>query len=166
MKSLVRVGAIATLNLLCCSSFAQAVDATNKIEVQSNISQANVLNSTLAQSVTPSSLKNQFQSTATNTEFANFLPSDAPLVAMADTSSVTWRKAGNFQLFRSAWNGISFLIPPQIKNGYATDIEPWLGEQVAFAFLPKLGSSQVTVESNFVTLVSGERRSGFAEIFK
>lgn len=160
MKSLVRVGAIATLNLLCCSSFAQAVDATNKIEVQSNISQANVLNSTLAQSITPSSLKNQFQSTATNTEFANFLPSDAPLVAMADTSSVTWRKAGNFQLFRSAWNGISFLIPPQIKNGYATDIEPWLGEQVAFAFLPKLGSSQVTVESNFVTLVPVKDEAG------
>ncbi len=160
MKSLARVGAIATLNLLCCSSFAQAVDATNKIEVQSNISQQNVLKSTLAQSVTPGRLKNRLQSTATNTEFANFLPKDAPLVAMADTSSATWRKAGNFQLFQAAWNGISFLIPPQIKNGYATDIEPWLGEQVAFAFLPKLSSSQVTVESNFVTLLPVKDEAG------
>ena len=96
----------------------------------------------------------------TNTEFANFLPKDAPLVAMADTSSATWRKAGKFQLFQAAWNGISFLIPPQIKNGYATDIEPWLGEQVAFAFLPKLGSSQVTVESNFVTLLPVKDEAG------
>ena len=137
MKSLVRVGAIATLNLLCCSSFTQAVDATNKIQVQSNISQANVRKSTLAQKVTPASLKSRLQPTATNTEFANFLPKDAPLVAMADTSSATWRKAGKFQLFQAAWNGISFFIPPQFKTGYATDIEPWLGEQVAFAFLPK-----------------------------
>lgn len=152
MKSLVRVGAIATLNLLCCSNFALAVDATNNIEVQSNISQQNVLKSTLAQNVAPASLKTRLQSTATNTEFANFLPKDAPLVAMVDTSSETWRKAGKFQLFQAAWNGISFLIPPQFKTGYATDIEPWLGEQIAVAFLPKSGS-QVTVDSNFVTLI-------------
>ncbi len=153
MKSLIRVGAIATLNLLCCSSFAQAVDVTNKIEVQSNISQPNVLKSTLAQNVIPANLKSRLQPTATNTEFANFLPSDAPLVAIVDTSSATWRKAGNFQLFQAAWNGISFLIPPQFKIGYATEIEPWLGEQIAVAFLPKRGSSQVTVDSNFVTLI-------------
>jgi hypothetical protein len=153
MKSLVRVGAIATLNLLCCSSFAEAVNVTNNIEVQSNIYQDNVLQSTLAQNVIPASLKSRLQPTATNTQFANFLPSDAPLVAIADTSSATWRKAGKFQLFQAAWNGISFLIPPQLKNGYATDIEPWLGEQVAFAFLPKSGSSQVTVDSNFVALI-------------
>ena len=79
---------------------------------------------------------------------------------MVDTSSATWRKAGKFQLFQAAWNGISFLIPSQIKNGYATDIEPWLGEQITFAFLPKLGSSQVTVESNFVTLVPVKDEAG------
>ena len=153
MKSLIRVGAIATLNLLCCLSFAQAVDTTNKIEVESNISQGNVLKSMLAQNVAPANLKSRLQPTATNTEFANFLPSDAPLVAMVDTSSETWRKAGKFQLFQTAWNGISFLIPPQFKTGYATDIEPWLGEQIAVAFLPKHGSSQVTVDSNFITLI-------------
>ena len=131
-----------------------------RIEVQSNIYQTNVLKNTFTQNVTPASSKNRLQPTATNTEFANFLPSDAPLVAMVDTSSATWRKAGNFQLFQSVWNGISFLIPPQIKNGYATDIEPWLGEQIAFAFLPKRGSSQVTVDSNFVTLVPVKDEAG------
>jgi len=153
MKSLVRVGAIATLNLLCCSSFAQAIDVTNNIEAQSNIYQNNVFKNTLAQNSTPASLKSRLQPTATNTQFANFLPNDSPLVAMVDTSSATWRKAGNFQLFQTVWNGISFFIPPQFKNGYATDIKPWLGEQVAFAFLPKVGSSQVTVDSNFISLV-------------
>ena len=60
MRTLVRVGAIATLNLLCCSSFVQAVDATNKIEVESNIFQPNVLKSTLVQNVTPANLKSRF----------------------------------------------------------------------------------------------------------
>ena len=54
MRTLVRVGAIATLNLLCCSSFAEAVNVTNNIEVQSNIFQSNVLKSTLVQNVIPS----------------------------------------------------------------------------------------------------------------
>ncbi|AFY56745.1 Protein of unknown function (DUF3352) [Rivularia sp. PCC 7116] len=160
MKSLVRVGAIATLNLLCCSSFAQAVDVTNNIELQSNLSQKKIFKNRLAQNEIPASLKNRLQSTATNTKFASFLPKDAPLVAMVDTSSETWRKAGKFQLFQSVWNGISFLIPPQVKQGYATDIEPWLGEQVAFAFLPKMGSAQITVQSNFVTLVPVKDEAG------
>ncbi|MBF2013997.1 MAG: DUF3352 domain-containing protein [Rivularia sp. T60_A2020_040] len=152
MKSLIRVGAFATFNLLCCSSFAQAVDVGNNIN--------NLSNRIYAQKITPNSLKIQLQPTATNTQFANFLPSNTPLVAMVDTSSVTWKKAGNFQLFQTAWNGISFLIPPQLKNGYATDIEPWLGEQVAFAFLPKDGSSGVTMESNFVTLAPVKDEQG------
>ncbi|MBE9211226.1 DUF3352 domain-containing protein [Plectonema cf. radiosum LEGE 06105] len=152
MKSLFRVGAFATFNLLCCSSIVQAVDVGNNIN--------NLSNKTYAQKITPNSLKIQLQPTATNTQFANFLPNNTPLVAMVDTSSVTWKKAGNFQLFQTAWNGISFLIPPQLKNGYATDIEPWLGEQVAFAFLPKDGSSGVTMESNFVTLAPVKDEQG------
>ncbi|MBV6621500.1 MAG: DUF3352 domain-containing protein [Rivularia sp. (in: Bacteria)] len=160
MKSLVKVGAIATLNLLCCSSFARAVNVTNNIKSQSNIPQQKLFQNTLAQKPIPASLKNRLQPTAINTKFANFLPKDAPLVAMVDTSSETWRKVGNFQLFKTAWDSISFFIPPQIRNGYATDIEPWLGEQIAFAFLPKQGSSQVTVESNFVTLVPVKDEAG------
>ena len=155
MKSLV-IGALATLNLLCCSSFAEAVVANN-IKVQSKTSQTNVLNNTFAQTITPTSL---------NTQFANFLPSDAPLVAMVDTSSATWRKAGNFQLFQTAWNRISFLIPSQLKNGSATDIEPWLGEQVAFAFLPKDSSSEVTIESNFVALAPVKDEEGLQKFLK
>ena len=153
MKSLVRVGAIATLNLLCCSSFAQALNVRDNISGQSNISQNNVFKNTLTQNLTPGSLNNRLQSTEKNTQFANFLPSDVPLVAMVDTSSASWSQAGNFQLFQTVWNGISLFIPPQFKNEFATDIKPWLGEQVAFAFLPKIGSSQVTVDSNFVSLV-------------
>ena len=161
MKSLVKVGALATLNLLCCSSFAQAVDVGNNIKIQSNFSQKEVLSKTFSQKITPISLRNRFQSRGRNTEFANFLPSNTPLVAMLDTSSATWKKAGNFQLFQKAWNGISFLIPPQVKNGYATDIEPWLGEQVAFAFLPNDGSSGVTIQSNFVMLAPVKDEVGF-----
>lgn len=160
MKSLVRIGVLAIFNLLCCSNIAQAVNVANNIKVQSNFSQNHLINSTLAQKIVPQNLKTRLQPTATNTQFANFLPSNAPLVAMLDTSSATWRKAGNFQLFQTAWNGISFLIPPQLKNGYATDIEPWLGEQVAFAFLPKDGSSRVTIESNFVTLAPVKDEQG------
>lgn len=160
MKSLLRVGAFATLNLLCCSSFAQAVNVTNNIQVKSHISQENVLQDTLAQNTIPGSLKNRLQPNEINTEFTNFLPSDAPLVAMVDTSSATWKKAGNFQLFQTAWNGISFFIPPQLRNGYATDIEPWLGEKLVFAFLPKSGSSQVSVESNFVILAPVKDEAG------
>ena len=152
MKSIVRVGALATLNLMCCSGFAQAADVTNNIKVQSNFYHKNVLQQTLTQKKTPFILKSRLKYQATNTQFANFLPRNAPLVAMLDTSSDNWRKAGNFQLFKTAWNGISFLIPPIVKNGYATDIEPWLGEQVAFAFLPKKGSSKVSIQSNFVIL--------------
>ena len=151
MKSWLRVGAIATLNILCCSNFASA-DVANNIKLQSNFSQKNVLNKKNAQKITPPTLNNRFQRRETNTQFANFLPSNAPLVAMLDTSSTSWRKAGNFQLFQTAWNGISFLIPSIVKKGYATDIEPWLGEQVAFAFLPKDGASGATIQSNFVML--------------
>lgn len=151
MKSFFRIGAFATFNLLCCSSIVQAIDVGNNLN--------NLSSKTYAQKITSNSLKIQLQSTATNTEFANFLPSNTPLVAMVDTSSATWKKAGNFQLFKTAWNGISFLIPPQLKDGYATDIEPWLGEQVAFAFLPKDGS-EVTMESNFVTLAPVKDEQG------
>lgn len=118
MKLFVRAGALATLNVLCCSNFALAADVGNNIKLQSNLSQNNVVNKTITQNITPSRLR------VTNTEFANFLPSNAPLVAMLDTSSTSWRKAGDFQLFQTIWNGISFLIPPVVKNGYATDIEP------------------------------------------
>lgn len=152
MKSLIRVGTIATLNLLCCSGFARAVD-TNNIKIQSSFSQQNVYQNTLAQNSIPASLKSKLQSSETNTQFANFLPKDAPLVAIVDTTSENWRKAGNFQLFNTVWNGLSFIIPPQFKKGFATDVKPWLGEQVALAFLPKVGSSKVTVNSNFVSLV-------------
>ncbi|MEO1761712.1 MAG: DUF3352 domain-containing protein [Cyanobacteria bacterium J06629_18] len=157
MKSLVRVGAIAALNLFCCSSFARAADVTNNIEIQSNFSQQasqeNVYRNTLAQNSAPIGLKSRLQATETNTQFANFLPKDAPLVAIVDTSSDNWRKAGNFQLFNTVWNGISLFIPPQFRRGYATEIKPWLGEQVALAFLPKVGSSKVTIDSNFVSLI-------------
>ncbi|MEO0685025.1 MAG: DUF3352 domain-containing protein, partial [Cyanobacteria bacterium J06649_11] len=153
MKSLVRVGALAALNLFCYSGFAEATNVINNTKLQSNIYQNNLIENRLSQNVIPANLKDRLYRTSRNTEFASFLPSDAPLVATMDTSSATWKKAGKFQLFQTVWNGISFLIPPQFKNGYATDIQPWLGEQVAFAFLPKNGSSQVTIESNFVTLL-------------
>ncbi|MEM9927316.1 MAG: DUF3352 domain-containing protein [Cyanobacteria bacterium P01_D01_bin.50] len=152
MKLLVRAGAIATLNLLCCSNFAVSANVASNIKLQSNFSEQNVLNKKIAQKITPLSFNNRFQRRETNTQFANFLPSNAPLVAMLDTSSASWKKAGNFQLFQTAWNGISFLIPSIVKIGYATEIEPWLGEQVAFAFLPKDGASGVTIQSNFVML--------------
>ncbi len=152
MKLWLRVGAITTLNVLCFSTVGKAADVANNLRVQSNFSEKNVLNKKIAQKITPLSFNNRFIRRETNTQFANFLPSNAPLVAMLDTSSASWKKAGNFKLFQTVWNGISFLIPPMIKNGYATDIEPWLGEQVAFAFLPNDGSSGVTIQSNFVML--------------
>lgn len=70
MKSLVRIGAIARLNLLCCSSFAQAADVTNNIKLKSNLSQQNVLNKTLPQEITLDYLKIRLQPTGANTEFA------------------------------------------------------------------------------------------------
>ncbi|MEO1373389.1 MAG: DUF3352 domain-containing protein [Cyanobacteria bacterium J06635_10] len=152
MKLLVRVGAIATLNLLCCSIFPASANVASNIKLQSNFYEKNVLNKKITQRITPPSFNNRFQSREINTQFANFLPSNAPLVAMLDTSSASWKKAGNFQLFQTAWNGISSLIPSIVKIGYATEIEPWLGEQVAFAFLPKDGASRATIQSNFVML--------------
>ncbi len=166
MKSLVRAGALATVNLLCCSSFAQASDVVNNLKLQSNIYQSNVSKNTHSQNVIPVNLKNGLPGSGKNTQFANFLPNDAPLVAMVDTSSATWRKAGNFQLFQTVWKGISFLVPPQLQIGYATEIEPWLGEQVVFAFLPKRGSSQVTMDSNFVTLAPVKDKEGVEKFLK
>ncbi|MFN6566422.1 DUF3352 domain-containing protein [Dendronalium sp. ChiSLP03b] len=82
----------------------------------------------------------------------NILPANTPLVGLINTKGKTWATLNRFYLFQTASKAVSQFLPSLFELDYAKDIESWLGEQVAFAFLPKVGSAPVSIDSNFLIL--------------
>ncbi|RCJ18920.1 hypothetical protein A6770_32510 [Nostoc minutum NIES-26] len=82
----------------------------------------------------------------------NILPANTPLVGLINTKGKTWATLNRFYLFQTASKTVSQFLPSLFELDYAKDIESWLGEQVAFAFLPKVGSAPVSIDSNFLIL--------------
>ncbi|BAZ52406.1 hypothetical protein NIES4103_50670 [Nostoc sp. NIES-4103] len=81
---------------------------------------------------------------------ANILPADTPIVGLVNTKGESWAKLNRFQLFKTAFTAASQFLPTTFTFDYAKDIESWLGDQVAFAFMPKVGSTTATIDSSFL----------------
>jgi hypothetical protein len=83
---------------------------------------------------------------------ANVLPDDTPLVGLINTKKATWANLSRFQLFQTAFTAAAQFLPSTLQLDYAKDIESWLGDQVAVAFMPKVGSTTATIDTNFLML--------------
>ncbi len=83
---------------------------------------------------------------------ANVLPADTPLIGLVNTKKETWATLSRFQLFQTAFTAAAQFLPPTLQLNYAKDIEPWLGDQVAIVFMPKIGSATASIDTNFLML--------------
>ncbi|MBE9004998.1 DUF3352 domain-containing protein [Fortiea sp. LEGE XX443] len=100
---------------------------------------------------------------------ANILPADTPLVGLVNTKAEAWTSLNRFYLFQRAFTAVSKYLPPSFKLDYAKEIESLLGDQVAFAFLPKVEGTTATIDNNFVMLapIKDESRiQPFLELLK
>ena len=103
--------------------------------------------STLTLAPLPETTEPSLSSTAA---VANILPADTPVVGLVNTKGETWASLNRFQLFKTAFAAGSQFLPTTFTFDYAKDIESWLGDQVAFAFMPKVGSTTATIDSSFL----------------
>ncbi|PSB21226.1 DUF3352 domain-containing protein [Phormidesmis priestleyi ULC007] len=67
---------------------------------------------------------------------ANLLPSDTAGVLLINTEAKTWEELSRFGLFPADFSFPGSFYPIQAGLNFSTDIQPWLGNQVAIAFLP------------------------------
>ena len=67
---------------------------------------------------------------------ANLLPSDTTGVLLINAEEKTWAQLSRFGLFPADFSFPGSLYPIQVGLNFSTDIQPWLGNQVAIAFLP------------------------------
>jgi hypothetical protein len=78
------------------------------------------------------------------------LPADTPLVMTINTKGEAWAELKRYHLFQVAVDAVSQFLPLTGKFDYTKDVESWLDDKVAFAFLPKKGSTPATIKSNFL----------------
>lgn len=84
---------------------------------------------------------------------ANILPTDTPAVVLVNTKGKTWANLNRFQIFKTGFTAASQFLPQTTFSfDYARDIESWLGDQVALAFMPKVGSTTATLDSSFLVV--------------
>jgi Protein of unknown function (DUF3352) len=153
MKSLMKGGTAAALSLVLCSPIAQAANVGNTLKQQSQVSSN--LNQITEGKITSNGTQNLNSPSSqplSIAEIAKLLPNNAPLVGFIDTTPETWQTLGRFQIFNMAWEAIIESLPSQDFN-FTTQIQPWLGEQAAIAFLPKVGKGTIDLDSSYVMIV-------------
>ncbi len=97
------------------------------------------------------SLPQQLSSAA---PIAQLLPADTPVVGLVDTKTEKWQSLSKFELFAQIYNIVGKVAPTQMGLNYQTDIKPWLGEQVAFVFMPQKDKKLVNLEASFLLLAA------------
>lgn len=102
------------------------------------------------------SLKNNQSSLFSAASAAKILPADTALFGYVNTSSPDWQDMGRFQLFQLLRQAIetSLAFLPSSYTNYASYLQPWLGDHVVFAFLPKNGTKLSSIDSSFLTLAA------------
>jgi tetratricopeptide (TPR) repeat protein len=76
---------------------------------------------------------------------ANLLPDDAIGVILIDTTAAKWESLSRFGFFPKDFSFPSALYPAPLKVNFYTDVQPWLGEQVAYVYLPAAQPQLTTV---------------------
>lgn len=85
---------------------------------------------------------------------AQLLPADTPVVGLVTTNTEKWQSLSKFELFAQIFNAADKVFPAQMGLNYQTDIKPWLGEQVAFVFMPQKNKKPVNLEASFLLLAT------------
>ncbi len=116
-------------------------------------------------------LKSKQSSPFTAANAAKILPADTALFGYVNTSSPDWEDMGRFQLFRLLGQAIStsLLFLPREYTNYASYLQPWIGDHVVFAFLPKTANKLSSIDSSFLTLAAvkdEQALQGLLEKFK
>jgi tetratricopeptide (TPR) repeat protein len=86
--------------------------------------------SLVAQSSSPS------PSSSPSSSIATLLPETTVGVILVDTNEAKWEALSRFGLFPKDFSFPSALYPTQSKVNFYTDVRPWLGNQIGYAFLP------------------------------
>jgi len=85
----------------------------------------------------------QFTQLSPTPSVTTILPADTPVVILVNTKAADWETLSRFQLFQAAYAGVKSFLPTDMQFDYAKDVDSWLGDQVALAFMPKVGRSEV-----------------------
>ena len=177
MKLLIKEGTTAIISLLLFSTSAYSADFTSNQKTKSNYIK-NITSEIIGKSVLKktnnfsnqktflaqanakktsdnlaNSLKNNQSSLFHAANAAKILPADTALFGFINTSSADWKNMGRFQLFKMAGDAISAFIPSDFKN-YISFLQPWFGNHIAFAFLPKTSAETASIDSNFLMLAA------------
>lgn len=88
------------------------------------------------------------------TPVAQLLPADTPLVGLISTKTEKWQSLSKFELFAQIFANAEKVFPPQMGLNYQTDIKPWLGEQVAVAFMPQKVLKPASLDASFLILAA------------
>ncbi|MCY7275028.1 MAG: DUF3352 domain-containing protein [Phormidesmis sp. CAN_BIN44] len=72
---------------------------------------------------------------------ADLLPTDTAGVLLINTDEKTWQGLSRFGLFPADFSFPGGFYPIQAGLNFHTDIQPWLGDEIAIAFLPLKSSS-------------------------
>ncbi len=76
------------------------------------------------------------QTAPTSPAVADLLPTDTAGVLLINTDEKTWQGLSRFGLFPEDFSFPGSFYPIQAGINFHTDIQPWLGNEVAIAFLP------------------------------
>jgi len=110
--------------------------------------------SVLAISPVPSNSPSLPQKLLSPAPITQFLPADTPVVSLVNTKTERWQSLSKFELFNQIFTNVEKIFPAQSGLNYQTDIKPWLGEQIAFAFLPQKDAKQVSLTESFLILAA------------
>ena len=113
-----------------------------------------LISSILAINTVPLNSQSLPQKLSSPAPVTQFLPADIPLVGIVNTKAEKWQSLTKFELFAQIFNAVDKIFPAQMGLNYQTDIKPWLGEQVAFAFLPQKEQKLVSLEASFLILAA------------
>lgn len=161
MKLLFMGGAFATLSLLLSSTTLRAQNLRSKFPEQSDSVQASkVIISQNSEKISTIG-KNQPSQVS---EIAKLLPSETALYASVKTKADYRVALSRYQLFDTIQKNLTSLLPENLNFDYSRDIESWLGEQVAFAILPKVGSDKFSLNSNLITIASIKDETRFQQL--
>lgn len=179
MNKLLKSGVTSTLGLLLCTSVtnAEGLNNTRKykpypVEIPTEtksdflVSKSTIefLKSKLglaADSQTTFEQPNNSIISNRENSIGNFFPADAPLVGLINTKTETWESLNRFQLFHLVQQSISQFLPKGTNLDYLKEVQSWVGDEIAIGFMPKVGNTRATLQSNFVAITPIRNESGF-----
>lgn len=115
---------------------------------------------------TTNNLKNKQLSLFPAANVTKILPANTPLLGYINISSPDWQDMERFEPLKNLKQTIStyMIFLPEVYKNYTSYVEPWLGDHVAFAFLPKTDAGVNSVDSNFMMLAAVKDEQGLQAI--